>query len=319
MDRHVIRKLLKKIFVPCDCKNTCPRHEVAFSIERTVKELDVPEENISTLLCYLELHERRYLEVLTPVYTNCKIISYGSPQNIIKAAKDCPPLAMALALQKTDSMKDNVFEFPVVDVSSAMGWDSGIVKSKLKNLEWTTENNMPKRSTLTVEFSNLGFHLRAPGNLNPTELDDTLDSLFAKKKELETTSLQQLQVVYNTLTAVTEKYYNLCLTDEYTIKSETLKGQIRQYFSSEQPLKDIELTNKCLANEQQIIADVRNLVAMYRDNNFTGRAAARIFHGIQSPNYPAVIWGRCKFWRAHLNADFNQVCQICTTEILKLR
>lgn len=45
---------------------------------------------------------------------------------------------MALALYSSDELaKENIFEFPVVDVASAMGWDSGICKHKLKNLEWT--------------------------------------------------------------------------------------------------------------------------------------------------------------------------------------
>lgn len=51
------------------------------------------------------------------------------------------PLAMALALYKKpdgDKGNSNVFEFPVVEVAAAMGWDSGICKHKLKNLEWTT-------------------------------------------------------------------------------------------------------------------------------------------------------------------------------------
>lgn len=61
IDRHVIRKLLKNIFIPCGCKGLCPKHEVAFSIEQTVRALDIPEENISTLLCYLELHEVKYI------------------------------------------------------------------------------------------------------------------------------------------------------------------------------------------------------------------------------------------------------------------
>lgn len=177
---------------------------------------------------------------------------------------------------------------------------------------------MPKRTTLTVEFSNLGFHLRTPGNLTPSELDEALDSLFAKKNEQEVTALKQLQVVYTTLTAVSERNYQLCLKENYQVKNKELKMKIREYFSSKEPLIDIEITHKALCNEGQIISDVRNLVGMYRDNNFTGRAVARIFHGIQSPNYPAVIWGRCKFWRAHLNSDFNKVCQIATAELLKL-
>lgn len=72
-------------------------------------------------------------------------------------------------------------------------------------------------------------------------------------------------------------------------------------------------------NEAQVACDVRNLIVSYRDNNFTGRAVARIFHGIQSPNYPAYIWGKCRFWRTHISFDFNALCQIATREILALR
>lgn len=48
-------------------------------------------------------------------------------------------MAIALDLKKGIS-RDNssIIEFPVVDVASAIGWDSGVVKSHLKNLEWKT-------------------------------------------------------------------------------------------------------------------------------------------------------------------------------------
>lgn len=48
-------------------------------------------------------------------------------------------MAIALDMQKGISHEDkNIIEFPVVDVASTIGWDSGVVKSHLKNLEWTT-------------------------------------------------------------------------------------------------------------------------------------------------------------------------------------
>lgn len=72
-------------------------------------------------------------------------------------------------------------------------------------------------------------------------------------------------------------------------------------------------------NEEQLVNDVRTMINMYRDNQFTGRALARIFHGIQSPNYPAVVWGRCKFWRSHINEDFHEICRIATREIIRCR
>ncbi|CAG9763138.1 unnamed protein product [Ceutorhynchus assimilis] len=311
IDRHVIRKLLQKIFIPCSCKTKCPKHEVAFSIEQTIRALDVPEENISTLLCYLELHKNKYIELLNPAYIQCKVISYGGPLQIRKASKECPPLAMALALHPPKQNEENLLEFPVVDVASAMGWDSGICKHKLKNLEWTGLN---KRSNLTVQFSNLGFRLLAPGNLTDDELDEALDNLCERVLSQETKALKQLHCVHKTLSEVAEKSYITCLQE-----NTALKHKIREYFDSLDPLEDVTIGNLKNINEDQLCNDIRAMINMFRDNQFTGRALARIFHGIQSPNYPAVIWGRCKYWRSHLNEDFHEICRIATREIIKMR
>lgn len=50
---------------------------------------------------------------------------------------------MAIALdQKRGISHDgsSKIEFPVVDIASLIGWDSGIVKKHLKSLEWTKGN-----------------------------------------------------------------------------------------------------------------------------------------------------------------------------------
>ena len=73
-------------------------------------------------------------------------------------------------------------------------------------------------------------------------------------------------------------------------------------------------------NENRVRSDVRQFVCMHTDRSFSGRAVARIFHGISSPCYPAQVWGRDRrFWRGHLNFDFNRLLQIATEEILRLR
>lgn len=53
---------------------------------------------------------------------------------------------MAIALDMKNGIShdnSNIIEFPVIDVASAIGWDSGIVKSHLKNLEWEKRGNNP--------------------------------------------------------------------------------------------------------------------------------------------------------------------------------
>ena len=234
IDRHVIRKLLKKVFVPCACaqhlkqnpevehelKNLifetsddditmdepaearhvkpriCKLHEVCFSIDETVQLLDIPEENISTLLCYLELHEQRYIKLLGNAYTKCKIFSYGGPKHLKQVAKTCPPLAMAIAMDLKKATNENPeiasIEFNVVDVAAAIGWDSGVVKYQLKQLEWTSVDGRSKRSTITVSYSELGFRIRSPGDLTNKELDTALDSLEKRTSSQEKAQLIQV-------------------------------------------------------------------------------------------------------------------------------
>ncbi|KAJ9598899.1 hypothetical protein L9F63_026565 [Diploptera punctata] len=228
-------------------------------------------------------------------------------------------MAIALDHKRGISHDDsNKIEFPVVDIAAAIGWDSGIVKRQLKNLEWNKVNDRWQRTGLTVELFELGFRVLAPGNLNPSELDEALDTLYDHVEMQEKTSLQQLKTVFNALTSVSYSDHTDCLEDADMERSEKLKGMIRKYFEEDQLNKDLE-TEEVLENEEQIAADVRSLVCMYRDTNFSARAVARIFHGIPSPCYPAQIWGRCRFWRAHLGSNFKLLSKVAAREILRLK
>lgn len=341
IDRHVIRKLLQKVFIPCACKQreesceekmeidnerVCKGHEVCFSIEQTIQLLDIPQENIATLLCYLELHENRYIKVLGNAYTSCKILSYAGPSYMKQMAKTCPPLAMAIAMElKNGSKKPDdlgTLEFCVIDVASAIGWDSGVVKYQLKQLEWMTSNTGgKKRSPLTVTFSDLGFRIKSPGDLSDDELDQALDTLESRTSSQELTQLIQLQIICDTFVSLATPNYVHCASNEKLPidKSDELKSTIRKYFQSNLPM-DVEITDGLDdTSDNEIITDIRQMMCMYPENNFSGRALARIFHGITSPCYPAVIWGRCKYWRAHLSVNFHRLVKIANREIVKSR
>lgn len=344
IDRHVIRKLLRRTFIPCSCsqhlqntdilnvqtaeitkKRNCPTHEVCFSIEETVQALDIPEENISTLLCYLELHEERYIKVLGNAYTKCKVLSYGGPKHLKQVARSCPPLAMAIALDLkkggTDKSKNlSGLEFCVIDVAAAIGWDSGVVKYQLKQLEWTTVSGSKKRSSITVSFSDLGFRIRSPGDLSNEELDTALDSLEMRTSSQEKAQLIQLQIIFNYFKSLAFSSAMSCSSKDFPRdSSEKLKVAIRNYFQTNLPM-NVELDEESsFTNDKEIISDIRQMIGMYPDNNFSGRVLARLFHGISSPCYPAVIWGRCKYWRAHINVNFKRIVALGNSELVNMR
>lgn len=92
-----------------------------------------------------------------------------------------------------------------------------------------------------MTFSDLGFRLRAPGDLNDDELDKTLDSLFARVTGQEKAQLVQLQSISDALSSVAFQTY---LAAGGTVgtegPSQKLKQIVRTYFQSDLDV-DVEL------------------------------------------------------------------------------
>ena len=164
VDRHTLAKLLRAVF-PAGREG--PRGklgEVAVSVVDLVEQLDMPEENISTLLCYLEnrdINKPPLLRLENPIYCKAKVQCYGGPRQLRAFAARCPPLAAAIALLRQSGVDINLassVEFGVVNVAATMDWSSAIVKKELKNLEWSSTGSGWKKTGVLVEFSDLAFH-----------------------------------------------------------------------------------------------------------------------------------------------------------------
>lgn len=232
-------------------------------------------------------------------------------------------MAIALDLKKGISHADSTsIEFNVIEVASAIGWDSGVVKYQLKNLEWTTVNGMPKRSPISVQFKDLGFRIRSRGDLTDDELDATLNDLYSRVVLQEKSQLHQLNNLFSGLSSVAYQTFIEAQKDKLNSKrSDQLKKLIRSYFQcadNADPKQIDEFTDDD-APVDQIVRDVRTMIGLYPENNFTGRNIARIFHGVPSPVYPAQIWSRCKLWRGHVKTDFNLIVKLANSTIVKMR
>lgn len=249
-----------------------------------------------------------------------KVYSPLGVDHLKTVAQNSKPLQIGLELA-TNTTK-NCIEFPVIRVAAALGWESGSTKRHLKNLEWIAMNDKEsRRSKITVTFDTLGFVIQSPGDLTPEELDEALDHLAERNKMQEKISITKLNLMYDTARKFCFDSIQNCLEfDERVIdRSNGLKESIRSYFNTESQL---DLTSNLmvgLKNEAQVASDIRGLICSYTDTYFNGRVIARIFHGIQSPNYSALAWSRCRFWRAHIDEDFNEICSLASKELLKIR
>ncbi|XP_060753641.1 ATP-dependent DNA helicase Q4 isoform X2 [Tachysurus vachellii] len=312
-------------------QRVCHTHERAVPMQDTVEELDITEEGLETLLCYLELHPQRWVELMHPTLSMCRLVCYGGPRELRKLTKVCAPVAVVLARKRLagERVEDwDSLEFDVVELADTMGWQLPLVKRGLRQLQWGGSG----RSGIHVEFSALSFYFRSYGDLTPEELDEVCAFLHGRVQTQERTQLYQLKASFKAFRSVAYRNCSFCMDELDESRSLRLKGLLADYFEKRRDLDmskyeeeqdDEEETFskfKLKDWEQQICTDVRSFLSSRSDEKFSGRAVARIFHGIGSPCYPAQTYGRDRrYWRKYLQFDFNEIIRLATQEIIRTR
>ncbi|KAM4724988.1 ATP-dependent DNA helicase Q4 [Anableps anableps] len=311
-------------------ERVCHTHERAIPVQETVEALDITEEGVETLLCYLELHPQRFVELLHPTLSVCKVRCYDGPRQLQKITKICPPIAVVLARKRMAGERVERFdqvEFDVVEVADTMGWQLPMVKRGLRQLQWSTERG-GGRSGVLVEFSSPSFYFRSYGDLSDEEMDKVCQFLYNRVQDQEKTQLYQLTACFKAFKSVAFQSAMSCVDDLDEGRSLQLKNLLSEYFDKrrdrEHTLQPVDLEEldkyKLLDWESQIRADIRGFLANRSDEKFSGRAVARILHGIGSPCYPAQIYGKDRrFWRKYIHFDFNHLIRLATQEILHFK
>ncbi|KAG9355410.1 hypothetical protein JZ751_000248 [Albula glossodonta] len=180
----------------------CHTHERAVPIQDTVEALDITEEGLETLLCYLELHPQQWVELLHPTLSVCRLVCYGGPQQLRKLTKICPPVAVILARKRMIGERVEAcdsLEFDVVELADTMGWQLPLVKRGLRQLQWSTERGPfggTGKSGVLVEFSSLSFYFRSYGDLTADEMDKVCEFLHRRVQAQERTQLYQLKACF---------------------------------------------------------------------------------------------------------------------------
>ncbi|XP_040521200.1 ATP-dependent DNA helicase Q4 isoform X4 [Gallus gallus] len=275
-------------------QRVCYKHERAIPIESTVQDLDLREEAIETLLCYLELHPRRWVELLPHTYSVCTVHCYGGPRQLRAAARSCPPLAVALArshLSGGPPRDSSALQFDVVSLSDSMGWELPLVKRALRQLQWEPRSGTAARSSVTVQFSELCFHLRSFGDLRHCEMDAVCRFLQRRVEERQQGALRQLNACRRAFRSVAFQGGDpQPREEEEEERSGRLKALLREYFQrdphgpkggeEEEEEEEEEDEGLSAAEALQLRSALRRFLSARPDDAFTPRAIARIFHGI---------------------------------------
>ena len=227
----------------------------------------------------------------------------------------------------------NSISFSPIEVASSMGWESHILSSELRDLQFndrqTSSGSKCSGSSVLVEFSAPSFHLFSPGDFSPEELDYVCDYLQKRVRAQEKLEVDKLHLLYSVLRSVAcDNIYEYFTEEEKTTTQTQLMSLINDYFedrldctsAAERGINIQKLPSEIPTKlEAEITRDVHSLMSIHSERNFSGRTIARIFHGISSPCFPAEVWARQqRFWRRHLTVDFNVLCQIATRATLQI-
>ncbi|XP_015342144.1 ATP-dependent DNA helicase Q4 isoform X8 [Marmota marmota marmota] len=306
----------------------CPGHARALPIQQIVQALDMPEEAIETLLCYLELHPRHWLELLPTTYSRCHLRCPGGPTQLQALAHKCPLAAACWARWPPEDMGpgSSSMEFDVVELVNSMGWELASVQQALRQLQWDPEprTGVLQGTGVIVEFRELAFHLRSPGDLTAEERDEVCDFLFNRVQAQERKALAHLRRMSEAFHSVAFPSCGPCLEQPDMDRSAQLKALLSCYFEEEDKEEggteeqgpepgQVQLQDW----EDQVRHDIRQLLSLRPEERFSSRAVARIFHGIGSPRYPAQVYGQDqRFWRKHLHLSFQALMRLATEELL---
>ncbi|KAL4690204.1 hypothetical protein H8957_004129 [Semnopithecus entellus] len=315
-------------------RRTCVGHERALPVQLTVQALDMPEEAIETLLCYLELHPCHWLELLATTYIHCRLSCPGGPAQLQALAHRCPPLAACLAqrLPEDPGQGSSSVEFDMVKLVDSMGWELASVRRALCQLQWDREprTGVRRRTGVLVAFTELAFHLRSPGDLTAEEKDQICDFLYGRVQARERQALARLRRTFQAFHSVAFPSCGPCLEQQDEERSTRLKALLGRYFEEveeeAQELGGMEDTQgpepgqaRLQDWEDQVRCDIRQFLSLRPEEKFSGRAVARIFHGIGSPCYPAQVYGQDRrFWRKYLNLSFHALVRLATEELLRV-
>ncbi|XP_019849939.1 PREDICTED: ATP-dependent DNA helicase Q4-like isoform X3 [Amphimedon queenslandica] len=299
VDYFSVKKLCQQIF----SFSEKDEYEVALSIDELTKTLDANEETISTLLCYLE--NDNWIEVYSPLYDTVTIKCYGPQLNIAVLADKFQVIESAVKHNISKSCTTNQLSFSLTEVANDMKSNSMELLQGLQSMG----NNV------IVESSNLSFYARVLKATSNEDKDCICQDMLSKIQKKERKDLHRLQQFSSVLMLMSQDctskvffkdiiavYFNAGLSSEY-LRSLGIEAPL--HFNT--------------TSDEILIRDIHVLMGMYPDNQFTGRAIARVFHGIGSPCYPADVWGSCPFWRKHLDCDFYHVCDIATKQIIQTK
>ena len=206
-DQLTIKKLVMKIFDTCECSDKANmaecankfRHNVALPISELVDFLDIKEETILTLLCYLEAGG--YLQIRSNCFKTCLVRSYKGAVYLADLAKRNEVASFLLKLKMRGDKENSSSDFTVnvMEVCEELGSDYETVRQKLKQLEWETNGTYRNKTGLSTQFETVSFYIKRRCVRDEEEIDEINDLLWKRVTSQMNSAYSNFKSLYRIL------------------------------------------------------------------------------------------------------------------------
>ncbi|KAI8915057.1 hypothetical protein BC831DRAFT_533071 [Entophlyctis helioformis] len=299
---------------------------VVMPVDELEVELDAKETVIATLLSYIELSSASMPPIKTMPTLNATHTIYGSRPKLDALAETSDLVRAILTL---GSSVRYGFEFDTLTVAQSIGMEPQDLVSQL----WRLQSD----KQLKFSGTNRAFHILVhqdwtTPNDRQAWLESMRDMLTAKMSTLETASVRKLDSFYATLYSVASDSLldgvEEAQADGVSPTQRVLMDKIAEYFTigdegsgtasidSKWGFRDPELVEKQRLAKMNVEISIKAFVKENIGHVMSGRAVARIFHGLSSPKFPARDWSKSKYWNMYPHFNFKDLSRLADKAIL---
>jgi ATP-dependent DNA helicase Q4 len=291
---------------------------VVLPIQGTELAHDVYDGVIATVLSTLEISDKQYVELQSQVFGTCVITIFQRDM----CDRDC---LLAAALASANQRTKNTYEVQTDLVANAMALDPRDVIRGFQNLQRT--------GVLKLDLRDKGYCLRLHHVPVGEEFDELHATICGSMDMLERTQTHKVAFMHKTFTdalamtassvfgpdgavaAPAEGDEAKPLLTKTARMNALIRDNVADYFDGKVPVPEQPEITLPKQLEQAVRSECRSFFATQPSNHLpTGRAIARIFHGIASPQYPYSMWKTNNMWRKYLAYDFNALRKIAAEE-----
>jgi len=289
---------------------------ISLNLQDIECDFDMNETQISTLLQYIVLEDRKWIDDFGVFFAEYKI--HFTKTALPELAKTNP--FVDLLCKTYPGTSKSTFEIDTLSFSRNLGISTQEFNQILIKLKAKRE--------IFFETSNKSFFVKL-GKIDRSDedaYDDLLETLKSnlctKLAQLEKVKVDKIEEMYSCMNQHSYQSITHAIEKGDVENRVDFENRISEYFNDmrdEDLAEDEELLEKAASVRPNLHLDIKQFIIQNKDTVSNARIVARIFQGISSPKFPSAEWSRSSFWNKYPFINFQDLHRLAQKVLNDIR